>query len=440
MADINTRTRSPSIGLFELTWHPQNLRELCRIVDAEESNVTVFTSEEHYEDWFADADLDHDHGAYSWIVRGEDESLESYFDRVEQRCAEELDFLMVLTPFGSGVISSHFVEFDPDCASVCWLYNSRACIESTHDATEARGDLNEITPRLRRALLPEDPETAERSLKPYRYYMRPYILENYDAYVVEYPPIRAYLEENWEWDRPVHNFAPYVYEDDTAEGNSDELTNDRITAGDRGGARDQNPVEVTVSGRVVENVRDYDQVLNVFEDVFATHGDDVALTILGRPVGDYGDRIVDRCRDLESRGYTATAYTDWVPPAEFDRVLERSDVLLNPIYLVEETTREPAPDEYRSRTKGTGVLFDALKRGKPLILPEGFVVDSMLEGSTMTYDTDTELRQTIETLADDPETLTTLREQAADNASRFALEKQRVRFHKLVDDVCALQR
>lgn len=100
-----------SLGRFELTWRPQNLRELCRIVDAEADDVTVFTSEGICEDWFADADLELDR--YEWMLRGDDESLASYFRRVKEYCDRHVDFLMVVTPFGSGVHTSHFVEFDP---------------------------------------------------------------------------------------------------------------------------------------------------------------------------------------------------------------------------------------------------------------------------------------------------------------------------------------
>lgn len=415
---VNT---TPSIGLLELTWHPQNLRELCRIVDVQSNDVTVFTSKEIYERWLSEARIDS--SSYDWILQGEDETLRSYFERIKAICTEAIDFLMVLTPFGSGIVTSHFVEFDPDCVTVCWLYNSQACIESTHSATEARDDLREVTPRLRRALVEEDPDTAERSLKPHRYYMRPYILEHYDGFVVEYPPIRNHLEDNWEWTKPVYCFSPYVYH------SSDTDDVDRES--------DTGIVEITVSGRVVENVRDYDAILDVFEEVFSEHGDEVALSVLGRPVGDYGDRIMERCRALEADEYQVTYYpnTDWVPADEFDRVLERSDVLLNPIYLTEETTREPAPDEVRGTTKGTGVLFDALKYGKPLILPEGFTIAPMIEGSTVTYDTPEELRRTIEQLSADRKALDTLNAAAEENASAYTTDKQRKRFNALIRDV-----
>lgn len=418
-----------TIGLFELTWHPQNLRELCRIVDAEANDVTVFTDESTYRDWLADADVDN--GAYSWVLQDEAESLESYFGRVEEHCTEAVDFLMVVTPFGSGIITSHFVEFDPDCPKVCWIYNSQACIESTHTATDARDDLEEVTPRLRHALAAEDPETAERALKPYRYYMRPYILDNYDGFVVEYPPIEEHLEERWAWSRPIFTFLPYVYEGPIPESTDHR---DGIVVSP---SPDLDSVEVTVSGRVVENVRDYGPVLNAFEELFATHGDEVELTILGRPVGGFGDRVMARCRDLDSDGHQVTYYpdTDWISTEEFDRVLKRSDVLLNPIYLTEETTREPAPDEVRGTTKGTGVLFDALKYGKPLVLPEGFTLAPMVEDATITYNTQAELRRTIETLVDNPAELAALTAAARRNGAAYDVERQRGRFQSLVDDV-----
>lgn len=414
---------TPSIGLFELTWHPQNLRELCRIVDTDANDVTVFTSEDIHERWLSGADIDD--ASYSWVLRSGDERLQSYFERAQEICSERIDFLMVLTPFGSGVITSHFIEFDPDCAKVCWLYNSQACIESTHSATEAREDLAEVTPRLRRALVEEDPDTAERSLKPHRYYMRPYILDNYDGFVVEYPPIRDHLEDNWEWTKPVYCFSPYVYQG----SGTDEPDHTTDT--------DTDLVEITVSGRVVENVRDYDAVLDAFEGLFSEHGDGVALSVLGRPVGDYGDHVMERCRALDAQGYRVRYYpdTDWVSAEEFDRVLARSDALLNPIYRTEKTTREPAPDEIRGTTKGTGVLFDALKHGKPLVLPAGFTVDSMIEGSTLTYETTEELRRRIGEIVEDREALAALDAAAERNASAYTVEKQRERFDALVREV-----
>ena len=422
-----------TIGLFELTWHPQNLLNLARMADTEAADVVVFTDEATYDDWMRPENVDRE--AYEWRLRGEEESLAEYFDRVEVYCDDHVDFLMVVTPFGSGRITARFVDFDPDCVTACWLYNARACVESTRAAGSSRAPLAEATPMLRDALEAEDPDTAERTLKPYRYYMRPYILENYDAYLVEYPPIASFLDEAWEWnqdgngdrDTPVYGeLPPFLYEGD-AEDDAD------VT--DPGDASDR--VEVTVSGRVVENVRDYDPVLDAFENLFETYGDDLGLSVLGRPVGGYGDRVMERCAELDAAGYPVTYYPDleWIPTGEFERVLRRSDVLLNPIYLTEETTREPAPDERRSRTKGTGVLFDATKYAKPLVLPEGFTIAEMIEGATLTYGSPDELRETIARLVENPDELAERTRAARENARRYALDRQRERFHRIVEDV-----
>lgn len=409
------------LGLFGITWHPQNLRALCEIADAERDDVTVFTTRETYDDWMAPADLDTTD--YEWVLR-DDEPLGDYFGRVEAATAD-LEFLMVVTPFGSGRVTANFVDFDPACPSVCWLYNARACVESTRAADErdSREPLREVTGPLREALVAEDPDTAERTLKPYRYYMRPYVLEHYDAYAVEYPPIREYLDEAWHWEKPVFgHFPPFVAEP----GAASESTSDHS---DR--------VEVSISGRVVENVRDYEFALDALEGAFAEHGDDLALSVLGRPVGGYGDRVMERCADLEAAGYAVNYYpdADWIPTGEFDGVLARSDLLLNPIYLTEETTREPAPDERRGTTKGTGVLMDALTHGKPLLLPEGFEVAEMISGSTLTYETAADLRATVAALVENGERLRALQTRAGENAAAYTVENQRERFDEVVSAV-----
>lgn len=434
-----------NVGLFGITWHPQNLLALAKIAnadadedtdaegnakvdegDAEANDVTVFTTETIYEDWMEPSPLDL--SAYEWVLQGEDEPLGEYFRRVEA-ATDGLDFLMVVTPFGSGRVTANFVDFDPACPSVCWIYNARACVESTRaaDARDSRDPLREVTGPLRKALVAEDPETAERTLKPYRYYVRPYVLEHYDAYLVEYPPIKEHLDRNWHWSKPVYgHFSPFVYE---ADGDEIESDTDPVSDADR--------VQVTISGRVVENVRDYEPVLSAFEDLFAEYGDDLALTVLGRPVGEYGDRVMERCSDLDREGYAVEYYpdADWIPTEEFERALARSDLLLNPIYLTEETTREPAPDEIRGTTKGTGVLMDALGHATPLLLPEGFEVAEMIRGSTLTYDSTEELRETVGRLVEERGELRELQDAAAENAEAFTVGKQRERFEEIVADV-----
>lgn len=429
-----------NIGLFGITWHPQNLLAFAKIADAERDSVTVFTTEEVRENWLETSDLDL--SAYELVLQTGDEALGDYFRRVEA-ATERLDFLLVVTPFGSGRITANFVDFDPACPSLCWLYNSRACIESTRAADErdTRDPLREVTGPLRRALTAEDPETAERVLKPYRYYMRPYILEHYDAYAVEYPPIREYVDDNWHWEKRVYgHFPPFVYEGDEAGPETDSRSDSERTGDSRSeraeGSRSER-AEVTVSGRVVENVRDYEPVLDAFADLFDEYGDGLALHVLGRPVGGYGDRVMARCADLDAEGYAVDYYpeTDWIPTGEFERVLARSDLLLNPIYLTEETTREPAPDEIRGTTKGSGVLMDALKHAKPLVLPDGFRVAEMISGSTLLYDSTADLRETIRELVEDGDRLRELQAEAARNAEAFTVERQRERFEEIVADV-----
>lgn len=427
-----------NLGLFGITWHSQNLLALAKIADAERDDVTVFTTEEVRENWLEPSGLDL--SAYELVLQSADETLGNYFRRVEA-ATEGLDFLMVVTPFGSGRITANFVEFDPACPSVCWLYNSRACIESTRAADErdTRDPLREVTGPLRRALVAEDPETAERVLKPYRYYMRPYILEHYDAYAVEYPPIREYVDDNWHWEKPVYGqFPPFVYEDDDT-GLETDSRSERAEDSPSERVEDSRSerVEVTISGRVVENVRDYEPVIDAFADLFDEYGDGLALHVLGQPVGDYGDRVMAQCSGLDAEGYAVNYYseTDWIPTGEFERVLARSDLLLNPIYLTEETTRDPAPDEVRGTTKGTGVLMDALKHAKPLVLPSGFRVAEMIAGSTLLYDSTADLRETISELVEDGDRLQKLQAEAARNAEAFTVERQRERFEEIVTDV-----
>jgi hypothetical protein len=75
---------------------------------------------------------------------------------------------------------------------------------------------------------------------------------------------------------------------------------------------------------------------------------------------------------------------------EFDREMQASELVWLP--LAPEFRRDGSPTEYYGSTKSSGAFFDALRYGKPLLLPDGLPVPQILASATIYYSDATYLR------------------------------------------------
>jgi glycosyltransferase involved in cell wall biosynthesis len=205
------------------------------------------------------------------------------------------------------------------------------------------------------------------------------------------------------------------------------------------------PVRVAVPGRITNKIRDYDRVLEACEELFPEYNTDIEILLLGTPRGEEGRQIIKRASDLSSRGYNITVNDEetvsinahdieWIPMEKFHNLLRSCDVFLNPLQLVEERPLG-IPNEYRGESKATGIIFDSLRHGRPLILPEEFVLDEMIASHTVTYSSETPLTEVLKQLATKTEKIRSLQREALLNATNYTLEKQQERFATLVEDI-----
>ncbi|MFC1608241.1 hypothetical protein ACFL47_09745 [Candidatus Latescibacterota bacterium] len=174
-------------------------------------------------------------------------------------------------------------------------------------------------------------------------------------------------------------------------------------------------LRVIVPG-TVSNKRDYNKILDIYyRDQFR---DTTTLELLGPPVGEYGKKILKRCKEIVSEGYDIVYYeTDQtsLPKEIWLDGLSRADVILT-VFDIDYTTIDKQHEVY-GLTKDTGLSYLALTQAKAAIMPSAYRAPREIASQILPYDTVEEIPGIIMKLIQNPEILTDYKKQAALNAS-----------------------
>lgn len=182
--------------------------------------------------------------------------------------------------------------------------------------------------------------------------------------------------------------------------------------------KDTNNIRFVIPGNIEEKRRDYELVYNTFKKVFKKHGN-ISIILLGKPIGQYGEKIISKFQQLKEEGCDITFYKEFVPQDIYDKEIEASDFIIGPINvpIVFDNTME-----YYGTTKETGITFNIIMYAKPAILPCKFNIIKKLESGVVHYNNDEDLILKIEEVISNKSYRKSLIEQAIKNSGEFSLE------------------
>lgn len=371
------------IGIYSTGEHENNLYNVCKIAHEADFDITVFTTESTGET--VKNTLANEADKINWEINKKGQYIRNYLSKVESICTDRVDLLHFQAMYESPVKLIQYLTFSPDCKMSMRIQNVNYWLKNTLSwRMKVRDDLHTVFRRL--------------------------FIRKIDSYVVEYPPMKRYIQAECSTTKPVHTFVPTIYEG--SETGTDES------------------VDFVIPGHIESRRRNYHFALDVFETVFEQYSTQLSLTLLGKPSGKYGKEIIERAKEIEAAGHEIEYYEDWVPIDEFETKLQKSDFLFNP---VQKSFTSRGVTERYGTSKGSGCYIDALRTGSALILPRYFEVDDIIEESTVVYNSQLELEEQISRMVGDPEHLASFKRAAKENARRYTLEKQKARFKQIVE-------
>jgi hypothetical protein len=400
------------IGFFTPEQHSFYLYYLTRIPHPDDYAVTVYTTATIHDD-IAPLYTELEYDSIDWVIKGEQESIDSFFERIEHDAELNQDILWTVLAWGTKRVPANFIDFDPDIPSICglvnlndWTYNPFPDWVYTLVKYGTSLMRDSVTSHVINPVLSH-----------LRYLMQPAILRNFDAVHMEYPPMSRFLANENDWEIDVYNLYPVVHEQE------------KLPPVSKKEAR-----RIAIPGRISQNVRNITQALTAMERVFEHYDGDLILDFVGRPADVY-ESALERIETLQNQGYDVRYREEWIPYDEFAAALRAADIIINPLHVRRTISHPFRADMWTGRTNGTGIIFDALRYARPLVVPELFSVDERLKPFTETYNNIDHLVKTVIELLENEDRLADLQSRADAAAAEVTPEAQRPKFENIVDNI-----
>jgi len=369
------------IGILELHYHIKYLYTTAKIFKTKKTDVTIFVTKEIYDklsEYLKNMD------EYKFVIKKTEESIDKYLKRIEKKCSNDIDILFVNTIQKSMIDLPHYKKFNPDCKKILTIHVANSWFSSKPGFD------------LRKFHLTLDSHLST-------YYAKKHVLLKYDGINVIYPPIKQWIRNNTDYQKPIYTI-PFGF----CEENKFEKTKNL----------DKNVF--VVPGQIQEHRRDYNIVFDIFERLFDKHNNKIKLILLGYPVGSYGERIQNRFKNLRDKGFDIEFFKDFVPEKIYNDKMKNVDFIFLPIQI--KSRGLGVTPEWYGKSKGSAAFFEGVNYRKPMILPDEFNVLKEFNSSIIKYKHIDDLEIKINNLLKETGNISSIKNEAIKNSEYFSLK------------------
>lgn len=363
------------IGVFNMSSHENYFLSILEILEDHPRDVVVFSNKSYIDKV---SDKISGNGPDSWVIKSESETLDSFLSRASKIWNNTIDILISFPIYGGVIGMNKYFKLEFDCLHIQLIYNI-----NTWTGSNIR-----FTPKIYNYL---------------EVILRKRLLSRIDGIIVEYSPLRDYMKRLVS-KKNIEYFTPVI-------------------------CKKVNPpsskYRITVPGHIDPTRRNYGFLLDSL-NYLQDHQDVIELHLLGSPNGPEGENIVSRCDRLIKSGWSIRYHRGWVPVEQFEQVLETTGLIVSPI---KNTKVNGAVTEIYGQSKGSGCFGDAIRYGKPLVLPDHYQVPPETEGFVRTYSTKDDLAELIRSSA---ESRVLSQSTIEKFKQKFGLKIQRSRFYEVL--------
>ncbi len=152
---------------------------------------------------------------------------------------------------------------------------------------------------------------------------------------------------------------------------------------------------IVIPGAVDPNRRDYYYVVSFLKEFLPRYSNEkqIELVILGNSNTEYGKKIIDTLKMLQSDYFKLVYYNQYIPQSEYERQLAQANILWSPIQL--QTLGIRKTSEIYGISTATGLTGDLLLNEKPALVPLGFQIPEHYEDALITYSSPGQLAEHI---------------------------------------------
>jgi len=375
-----------NIGIFEKE-HFEGAYPMIKICDKPEHRLTIFVNQSTYER-FQDL-FGTEMKRYEWVVQQSQVSTRDFVKTIYQSCKKNKIELLFLN-----TVSNNFIFY----ALLAKKLPSTKVIVTLHDANSFLR--SSFSLNFRRSVR----HVGKILLAHYAY-----------AYSTVAETVLQHMKTEMGVKKKVFCIPGAVYESRLEKIKS-------FNSGD--------PLKIVVPGSIDKLRRDYEFVFSLLNMINELHLP-IQIIFLGAAQGEYGNEIIQKCKEYSSIHNNLTFYTgDIVSQDEFDRQLDDCHFIFIPSVI--KTTIADSIEETYGLTKSSGNIFDAIKHGKPLIIPAGLNINPDLETGVKKYKGLNELVAFFKLIVTQNENYYQLANNALKNSEEYSIEKCRLKISELL--------
>ncbi len=178
-------------------------------------------------------------------------------------------------------------------------------------------------------------------------------------------------------------------------------------------------INITIPGMISKARRDYEKLLKIYEKIIENNPL-IKLVLLGKPIAEYGKKILDMCEDMNRRGGNIEFFRDYIPKEVFEAKIREADILYGDI---PHKFDFDGIKEIYGLTKETGITALMIKFSKPAILPISFQNIPELDNSIICYGNTNDLERILTNI--DQKVIDELTRQAFINSRKFTIDQIR---------------
>ena len=369
-------SKQTKIGIVEIYSHHIFLYTLAAISKNDNTIVTIFTTNSIYK-LISPLMGDKFHNC-KFIIKHDLESNYHFLKRVEKYANDFLDIIFINSIQGRTVIPFYF--FKPHIKTVV-----------------ATGRIDEwFGNRYRLLWLNSFRKILHHNITNY---ILKRIIRQVDAIIVHNKKMKYYALSN-NFYKPIFVIPFSFFE------------------GKVSNKKSSSEIKFVITGAIEKERRYFNDVLNCFEKIWNSGLSNISLTLLGRPIGPFGGKILKRAQLLKGHGFNVRIFTEFIPEKIYIEEMLLADVIISPINK----------DYYKYGTLTSGIV-EAIRRGKPGIYPEGYLPYEELKTSSLFYKDFKHLTDLInDNIVNNDKRRYELAERAILNAEKFSLDKLKIYF------------
>ena len=217
------------IGILEVHCHAKYLYTLCKICKTKKSNVTIFTTKEIFSRLEKYLENTKD---YAIILKKDAESIHAFLKRVEKVCNDKIDVLFVNTFQLTCFHLPKYFGFNPRCKTILTVHTANAWLKP-------KPVFN----------IKQPARTIDTNLSSFIGHR--YILPKFDGINVIYSPMKDFVLKETNYKKKIFTLPFNFYEEQI-----------KINK------KQNKKIQFVVPGQIEEHRRDYDVILDAFEQLF----------------------------------------------------------------------------------------------------------------------------------------------------------------------------